>query len=109
MKMPARALAFLGLVTWLSAGLAGCASTPAPEPTTPLVFEARVVHVPLEGGFYGLITTDEVRYEPRDLAPHLQRDGLRLQVQAEPADVASIRMWGRPIRILQAEPLSSGP
>ena len=92
----------------LLVALAGCADR-EPLPQLPqqevLAFDARVVHVPLEGGFYGLISDGEVRFEPLNLAPTYQRDGLRLRVRAEPADVASIRMWGRPIRILEVQEL----
>ena len=92
----------------LLVALAGCADR-EPLPETPqqgvLAFDARVVRVSLEGGFYGLISDGDVRFEPLNLAPSYQRDGLRLRVRAEPADVASIRMWGRPIRILDVQVL----
>lgn len=91
----------------LAIGVSGCAATsPAPQQgaaSAPLQFDARVVHVPLEGGFYGLATDDGRHYEPLNLAPRFEREGLRLRLRAEPADVASIRMWGRPVRILDAE------
>ena len=92
----------------LLVALAGCADReplPATPPQGVLAFDARVVHVSLEGGFYGLISAEDVRFEPLNLAPSYQHDGLRLRVRAEPADVASIRMWGRPIRILDVQVL----
>lgn len=87
----------------------GCAHPGGPQPPlagrAPIHFDALVVHVPLEGGFYGLLTSDERRYEPLNLAPQFQKDGLRLRLRAELADVASVRMWGQPVRILHAERL----
>lgn len=88
---------------------AACTSSkPPPEPErTPesLALDARVVYVPLEGGFYGLVAADGARYEPHGLTPELQRDGLHLRLRVEPLDRTSIRMWGRPVRILHAAPV----
>lgn len=93
--------------------LGGCVATqPVPQgrsggevPSHLVEFEARVVHVNLEGGFYGLVADNGVRYEPLELAPRFRRVGMRLRVHARPADVASIRMWGKPVHIVDAEPL----
>lgn len=94
---------------WLS----GCVATqPVPQgrpgdevPSHVVEFDARVVYVTLEGGFYGLVADNGVRYEPLALAPRFRRHGMRLRVRARPVDVASIRMWGKPVHIVNAEPL----
>ncbi len=69
-------------------------------------FEARVVRVPLEGGFWGLVADDGRRFDPGALPRELQQEGLRVRVRAEPlGGVAGIRMWGTPVRVLEISPL----
>lgn len=97
-----------GVLGLLLASLAGCAgpeAMPTPGPADDVLrFDARVVHVPLEGGFYGLVGDDGRHYEPVGLAARFRRDGMRLHVQAQRLERASIRMWGQPVRILDVAP-----
>jgi hypothetical protein len=61
----------------------------------------RVVFQNIEGGFWGIVTDDQVSYEPVDGIPvSLQRENTRVEADVEPAPVISFRMWGQPVRIL---------
>ena len=63
---------------------------------------AIVSFIDLEGGFYGIITDDGERHEPVNLHVDYQVDGLRISYKYTTLhDVASFRMWGTPIEILE--------
>ena len=54
-----------------------------------------VTHQDLEGGFYGIIGDDGKKYDPRNLGPEYQKDGLRVAFHAtEARGMGSIHMWG---------------
>lgn len=56
--------------------------------------------VSLEGGFFGIISDDDNRYDPVNLPPEFEYDGLRVLFAGEILDLFSIHMWGRIIRII---------
>ena len=63
---------------------------------------AIVSFIDLEGGFYGIITDEGERHEPVNLHVDYQVDGLRIRYKYNTLqDVASYRMWGTPIEILE--------
>jgi inhibitor of cysteine peptidase len=63
-----------------------------------------VTRVDLEGGFYGILGDDGKKYEPLNLDPRYQKDGLRIAFLATVAkDVASTRMWGIPVTLDEVE------
>lgn len=94
--MPKRLLPALLLLTGLACHNApDLTEPPAPE----LRLEATVTYVPLEGGFYGLVTDDGARYLPLNLDDAFRRDGLRVRAEGTVADVATIQMWGTPVRL----------
>ncbi|MCH7574993.1 MAG: hypothetical protein IIA59_07685 [Candidatus Marinimicrobia bacterium] len=63
---------------------------------------AVVSYIDLEGGFYGIITDDGEHHEPVNLHVDYQVDGLRISYKYTTLqDVASFRMWGTPIEILE--------
>lgn len=71
-------------------------------------FAGTVVHLDLEGGFWGIVTTDGRRFEPLDLPEGLQRQGLRVRVTAQPVPrVAGSHMWGTVIRVLDIVPTAA--
>ena len=71
------------------------------RPDVRVGFQGQVVHVELEGGFWGLVSKDGRQFEPVGLPPQFQQDGLQVEVTAVILrDTASIRMWGQVIRIL---------
>ena len=56
--------------------------------------------ISLEGGFFGIISDDGNRYDPVNLPPRFESDGLRVLFVGEILDLFSIHMWGRVIRII---------
>jgi heat shock protein HslJ len=69
-------------------------------PGDAFTFSGTATYVDLEGGFWGFIADDGTRYLPVDFAtnPGLM-EGQRVWVTAVPADVSTIQMWGKPIRV----------
>ena len=68
------------------------------------VFTARGIirYIPLEGGFYGIITDDEKKYLPLNLPEKYKHDGLRVWFKAKlRKDATTIYMWRKPIEILK--------
>ena len=55
-----------------------------------------VTYVDLEGGFYGIITTEGKKLDPTNLPERFREDGLRVHFQAreEKEGAVGIRMWG---------------
>ncbi|MFW6324533.1 MAG: hypothetical protein ACOC0U_05655 [Desulfovibrionales bacterium] len=61
-----------------------------------------VVHVPLEGGFYGLVDQHGNKFDPVNLPPSFQREKIPIQATLTDAENRmSLRMWGRMVRILE--------
>ncbi|MDX1797625.1 MAG: hypothetical protein R3255_03155 [Candidatus Lokiarchaeia archaeon] len=56
--------------------------------------------VSLEGSFFGIVSDDGNRYDPVNLPPKFESDGLRVLFAGEILDLFSIHMWGRIIRII---------
>jgi len=72
----------------------------ASEPEERIEFTGRVIHVELEGGFYGIEDQAGHHYLPDHIPPALRRDGQPVRVKARPAPpAAGFRMWGRRIII----------
>ena len=60
----------------------------------------KVVYQDLEGGFWGIVSDDDLQYEPvRELPKAVQVDNSRVEVEIEPADVISFKMWGQPVYV----------
>lgn len=66
-----------------------------------MTFSAEVKWIPLEGGFYGLVTEDGRRYLPLNLPEEYKQDGLTVWVRGKPTDTATVQMWGTPIEIYE--------
>lgn len=61
-----------------------------------------VRYIDLEGGFYGIVARDSVRYDPLDLDDEFQVDGLAVRFRGRlRTDVMTVRQWGRPLEILE--------
>lgn len=69
-------------------------------------FTGRIVYVPLEGGFYGILADDGQRYDPLSLPEPWRQDGLQVRVKGRlrPGSVG-FHMWGMRIEILHIEAL----
>ena len=67
-----------------------------------------VRRIDLEGGFYGIVGDDGMKYDPVNLAREFQVDGLRVGFEARVRkEQASTRMWGTLIEIMSIQPCSS--
>ncbi|RJS90857.1 hypothetical protein CW705_05065 [Candidatus Bathyarchaeota archaeon] len=75
------------------------------------VFTARgtIRYIPLEGGFYGIITDDGKKYLPLNLPERYRHDRLRVWFKAKlRRNVTTIYMWGEPIEILKIKRIKEG-
>lgn len=65
-----------------------------------------VVYQNISGGFWGLLGDDGRKYAPVELPAAFRKDGLRVLVQAEPAKVMSVAMWGMDVEVkhIEAQP-----
>lgn len=60
----------------------------------------------LEGGFWGIVSDDGVRYDPMGLDAQFQQEGLRVRFEAVPeTDMMSTRMWGVMVTLTAIEPV----
>jgi hypothetical protein len=67
-------------------------------------FEGTVKHIPLEGGFYGIVSSQGNKFDPVNLAPPYQLDELRVRVRAMPQpEKVSFHMWGKIIKIVDIQ------
>jgi hypothetical protein len=63
--------------------------TPSPaaeEAGTEVRITGTVAHVELEGGFYAIRGDDGVTYDPTNLPPEFQKDGLKVEAEARRRD-----------------------
>jgi hypothetical protein len=58
-----------------------------------------------EGGFYGIVSDDGKHYDPSNLSPEFQVNGLRVKFVVSILHVATYHMWGVPVWILHIEKL----
>lgn len=73
---------------------------PVPEDVVSAV--GVVTYVDLEGGFYGIVVGDSARYNPTNLDPEFQEDGLEVRFRGRiQEDVMTIQMWGQPIELIE--------
>jgi hypothetical protein len=62
----------------------------------------------IEGGFWGIVGDDGQNYDPQNLAPEFQKEGLRVSFEAETRpDAASFHMWGTIVEIKSMKNLGS--
>ena len=68
-----------------------------------------VKHIKLEGGFYGLLTSNGIKLLPTNLATRYQIDGTTLKVKgAEVKGMMSIQQWGMMFEITDIELIAIG-
>lgn len=64
----------------------------------------KVVYVPLEGGFFGLVADDGRKFDPMDMPEDFKTDGLRVRFRVrEKTGVVGFHMWGRIVELLAIE------
>jgi hypothetical protein len=85
------------------------ADTEGPAPEDLVSGTGTVVYVEMEGGFWGIVTSDSTRYEPGSSLPDsLRTDGLDIRFRGkENPGRPSIRMWGTSIDLLEAMPVDT--
>ncbi len=66
-----------------------------------------IAYQDLEGGFWGILGDDEVKYCPDALDTAFQVEGLRVQATIEIFDGMSLRMWGTEVDILEIQVLDT--
>jgi len=93
---------FLLSACWVGADSGHPQPRTAPE-THQVEFSGKVVFVPVEGGFYGILSDAGKRYDPVSKLPNaFQEDGLKVRVRGEiPPTSATVHMWGAKIRIIE--------
>lgn len=61
-----------------------------------------VTYIPVEGGFWGIVTDTGKKYDPVNLSEEYQKEGLQVKFRAEELkDRVSFHMWGTLVRILE--------
>jgi len=87
-----------------TASLKGAEPTAEPERT--FSFTGTVTYVPLEGGFFGIVTDDGDRLDPVNLPAAVKQDGLRIRGLARKMTASiGFHMWGKRVEIESAEAL----
>lgn len=111
MKRTTYLIAVVLAVIFAAIALAGCATTTAvseeEEETISGTGTTRLIN--MEGGFYGILGNDNKNYDPTNLNPEFQKDGLNVKFQAKTGkNIASIHMWGTPVELISIERLDTG-
>ena len=66
-----------------------------PTPPTPLHLTGQVYYENIEGGFYGIIGDDGIKYQPTNLPRKFKKEGLSLKFDAKMKDgLVSAFQWG---------------
>jgi len=69
-----------------------------------------VEFVPLEGGFYGIVSESGAKYDPVGLPEEYKKPGLKVKVTLRPTKKrVSTHMWGKLVRVLRIKKLTSRP
>jgi hypothetical protein len=98
-----RGYLILVLLAVLLIPLPGCGS--GSSSSTLITRDGTVRFVLLEGGFYGIVGDDSVRYEPTNLTSEFQQDGLRVHFFARAVSGLSAHQWGRLVEIVSISKL----
>ncbi|HWP68849.1 MAG TPA: hypothetical protein VN437_06055 [Rectinemataceae bacterium] len=64
------------------------------EPNKPIQITGTVTYIDIEGGFWGIVSDDGIRYDPTNLDGEFHRDGLRVRAEIKPAEWIGVHMWG---------------
>jgi hypothetical protein len=69
-----------------------------------LHIEGKVAHLPINGGFWGIIDDQGQEWRPVPMPEEIKIDGLKVKVEAREVEEAfSIFMWGTPVKIVSFE------
>jgi hypothetical protein len=82
--------------------------TPSPaaeEGGTDIRITGVVTHVELEGGYYAIRGEDGVSYDPTNLPPEFQKDGLKVEAEARRRDdMMGIHQGGPIVQLVRIRP-----
>lgn len=71
-------------------------------------FEGKVKYITIEGGFWGIISSDGKNYEPVNLVPAYQTDGLSVSLKARVLEnQVGSHQWGTVIKIITIEAITT--
>ena len=85
----------------LAAGCVAGSQDSKHETSDTVQFTGKIVHLDLEGGFWGIVCDGGEKYRPMDLPADFQTDGLRVKgrLKSRP-DVMGIHMWGAVVEVV---------
>lgn len=73
-------------------------------------FIAEVFYVPLEGGFFALVTDEKERLMPLNLPKNYCQHGTKVRVKGQlKNDIMTIQQWGSPFHIEAIELIAPAP
>jgi hypothetical protein len=82
------------------------AKTPISQQNNRQMATGTILHIPIEGGFYGLLADDGTKYDPTNLPEEYKQSGLRVKFMINPKKgMASIHMWGTIVELVKIEKL----
>lgn len=88
----------------------GCAvdgiDGPVHDGAGPVEFTGKVIYVPVEGGFYGIISSNGRKLNPMNLDESLKKEGIAVEgVYRVREDVVGIRQWGTTVELIHQKPV----
>lgn len=104
-RSPAPRTILLALLVGVAIGLPACLEERYSVNWT----NGTVVYVPLEGGFYGIIADDGIRWDPGNLSDSFAIDSLRVAFTGIRTDHPTVHMWGRTIDIISIRKIADPP
>ena len=82
------------------------AGTPPSQQRNEQMITGTILHIPIEGGFYGLLADNGTKYDPINLPEEYKQNGLRVKFYIlQKKSMASIHMWGTIAEIVKIEKL----
>ncbi len=80
----------------------GALGTPASKLKETFSTTGVIKYIPIEGGFYGIVSDEREKYLPLNLPDEFKKEGLRVWFTAKPKkEIGTIYQWGLPIEILE--------
>jgi len=70
--------------------------------------QGTVQYYNLEGGFYGIVTTDGKRILPMNLSKEYKIIGAVIKFRGKALDVKTIQQWGTPFKLTEVQLISAG-
>ena len=72
-------------------------------------YQGAIKYLPMEGGFYGIITKDGHKYLPMNLAAEYRQNGAIIKFKGKLLkDLNTIQQWGTPFKISEIKLIKAG-